>query len=411
MGIIHNFVERFASRYDAGDLSVKEDIIKFAAGKLLNADPSIQEFSTHQQLACLSQRLPIEFNSTTWITQQDEKKQVEGHLRVCLKIDQNFESMVTVTPSEPLLSEGAYFIMQRPSFNAPEAMKSVLDGFSIHKGDRGELLALLLLILARDNAIGPADQNGRPLGHRYFDLASFICGKLFVEPLPITHSDSDSISALERIKTDFPMAKAHFSHFIKLHEHKVVNKECLLVMASRGAAALCPNNHVGIDAVTPFLRSGIILSLENMGVILYQFKNDPDYNDKAKPHLFDNMDCFEVGILKPGEQPIPVIRIILALAARTPKLIVTRHPPSADYNAVIYDIWCAGLAPEILCPINGMQAGLWDSLLRASHDWKMIYKTDLESQLLRRTMNPMTACDTSHWCRFYDLADRECMCK
>src|ERR1700730_2141080 len=151
MGIIHNFVERFASRYDAGDLSVKEDIIKFAAGKLLNADPSIQEFNTHQQLACLSQRLPIEFNSTTWITQQDEKKQVEGHLRICLKADQNFESMVTVSPSEPLLSEGAYFVMQRPSFDAPEAMKSVLDGFSVHKGDRGELLGLLLLILAHDN--------------------------------------------------------------------------------------------------------------------------------------------------------------------------------------------------------------------------------------------------------------------
>src|SRR5277367_2829174 len=164
MGIIHSFVDRFGSRYDAGDRSIREDIIKFAAGKLLNADPSIQDFSTHQQFACLSQRLPIEFNSTTWISRQNEQKQVEGHLRICLKIDQNFESMVTVSASEPLLSEGAYFIMQSPSFDAPKAMKSVLDGLSVHKGDRGELLALLLLILARDNAIGPADQDGRPRG-------------------------------------------------------------------------------------------------------------------------------------------------------------------------------------------------------------------------------------------------------
>src|SRR5277367_1477839 len=105
MGIIHSFVDRFGSRYDAGDRSVREDIIKFAAGKLLNADPSIQDFSTHQQLACLSKRLPIEFNSTTWISQENEKKQVEGHR---LEVDQSFESMVTVSASEPLLSEGAY---------------------------------------------------------------------------------------------------------------------------------------------------------------------------------------------------------------------------------------------------------------------------------------------------------------
>ena len=200
------------------------------------------------------------------------------------------------------------------------------------------------------------------------------------------------------------MAKAYFSHFIKLHEHKAVDKEHLLFMASRGAAILCGNNHAGIDAVTPFLHSGISLTVENMGVILYQFKNDPDYNDNAKPHLFDSMDCYNVGILNPGDPPIPAIRIIFALAASRPKLIVTRHPPSTTYNAVIYDIWCVGLAPEILCPIKGMQAELWDSLLQASHGWKMIYNTDLARQHLRQSMNPGTACDVSHWRRF---ADRE----
>jgi hypothetical protein len=200
------------------------------------------------------------------------------------------------------------------------------------------------------------------------------------------------------------MAKAHFSHFIKVHEHKVVNKECLLVMASRGAAALCPNNRAGIDAVTPFLHSGISLMVKNMGVILYQFKNDPFYTDDPMPHLFDSMDCYKVGILNPGDPPIPAIRIVFALAARRPKLVVTRHPPSTAYKAVIYDIWCAGLAPEILCPIKGMQAELWDRLLEASHGWKMIYKMDLARQQLLQSMNPATASDIGHWCRF---ADRE----
>jgi hypothetical protein len=131
--------------------------------KLLGGVPyTHQNLESYQKLACLAQRLPIEFHSTTYTEQLEEMNQVEGHLRVCLKIDAGFESMQTVSPSEPLFSEAAYWIMQDASFNAIEAMKSVLGGFSIHKGDQGELLVMLLLTLARDAAVGPPDQLGKP---------------------------------------------------------------------------------------------------------------------------------------------------------------------------------------------------------------------------------------------------------
>ncbi len=76
---------------------------------------------------------------------KSQRKQVEGHMRVCLEIDAAFESMETASPSEPILSEAAYVIMARKSFGPLESLKSVLEGFSVHKGDRGEFLALLLL--------------------------------------------------------------------------------------------------------------------------------------------------------------------------------------------------------------------------------------------------------------------------
>src|SRR5260370_39394772 len=83
---------RFGSLYDAGDKAVREDIITFAATKLLNAEPDkVEELTDDQRLACLSQRIPLEFNSTTYIAQANERKQVEGHMRVCLKIDAAFE--------------------------------------------------------------------------------------------------------------------------------------------------------------------------------------------------------------------------------------------------------------------------------------------------------------------------------
>ena len=43
--------------------------------------------------------------------------------------------MQMVSPSEPLFSEAAYWIMQHESFDAVRALKMVLGGFAIHKGD------------------------------------------------------------------------------------------------------------------------------------------------------------------------------------------------------------------------------------------------------------------------------------
>ena len=78
-------------------------------------------FDEDQKLACLAQRLPIEFNSTTYAAKSLEMKQVEGHLRVCLKVDAGFETMTTVSASEPLLSEAAYWMMQNPAFDPLQA--------------------------------------------------------------------------------------------------------------------------------------------------------------------------------------------------------------------------------------------------------------------------------------------------
>jgi hypothetical protein len=64
----------------------------------------------------------------------------------------------------------------------------------------------------------------------------------------------------------------HFNHFIKLHDYKSIDKESLLLLMTRGAGVLCANNHTSIDAVNVFLRSGTKLSIDNLGLILYQIK-------------------------------------------------------------------------------------------------------------------------------------------
>jgi hypothetical protein len=360
----------------------------FAVGKLLNADPGTRDLTQDQTLACLSQRLPIQFNSTTYISQTAERKQVEGHMRVCLKIDAAFESMETVSSSEPLLSEAAYFIMAQKSFDPLKSFKSILEGFAVHKGDRGEFLALLLLTLARDQAVGPPDKNGCPK-RRFFSFASFVYGHLF--------SKSPSASGLKSLQHDFPQAMMHFNHFVKLHDFKSIDKECLLLLMTRGAGVLCANNHTSIDAVNVFLKSGTKLTIDNLGLILYQIKNDSHYSHNPKSKLFESMNPFDLGILKAEDAPVPVMRIFFALAAKTPSLHVNRHAPSPTYGAVVYDIWSAGLSSDFLNPIDP-QTDIWDSLLQVSYGWKDIYKaaTNVEKDL-RRSMNPGAADDGGHW--------------
>jgi hypothetical protein len=200
------------------------------------------------------------------------------------------------------------------------------------------------------------------------------------------------------LKKDFPTATMYFNHFVKLHDYKSIDKECLLLLMTRGAGVLCANNHTAIDAVTPFLRSGTKMSIDNLGLIFHQFKDDSHYTHIPKPELFSAMNPYKVGTLKAKDPPVPLIRIFFALAAKTSSLHVTRHKPSAAYKAVIYDIWCAGLSSEFLNPIEP-HTDIWDGLLQASYGWKQIYKAETDvAKDLRRSMNPGAADDSiSHW--------------
>ncbi|KAF8339317.1 hypothetical protein F5887DRAFT_1232790 [Amanita rubescens] len=239
--IVHMGRPLFGSRWDAGDVTVQAGIVTFAVGKLLNANPSTQHLNADQMLACLSQRLPIEFNSTTYISQSAERKQVEGHMRVCLNIDAGFQSMTTVSSSEPLLSEAAYVIM------------------------------LLAFQLATD--------------------AQYITDSSTLHP-SCTECLFKSLSApgLEKLQDDFPDAKMHFNHFVKLHDFKSIDKETLLLLMTRGAGVLCANSQASIDAVTVFLKSGTTLTTDNFGLILCQFKNNPAYSKNPQSKLFESMD-------------------------------------------------------------------------------------------------------------------------
>ena len=376
------------------DLHSTENIITFATTKLLNAElDKVEELTNNQRLACLSQCIPLEFNSTTYITQANKRKQVEGHMHVCLKIDAIFESMITVSASEPLLSEAAYSIMAHSSFNVPKAMKSVLEGFSINKGDRGEFL---LLIIAHDNVVGPLVAHGLPAGSRIINVAFFLSGGLF-----------QCLPALLALHQDFPISKMYLNHYVKVHEYAAIDAESLLLLASQGAGIFCANGQYVIDGINLFLFHGTTLAFKNLSLMLWQGKNDAAFTATPQPSVFEAMDVYKLKIMKEGDVAVPLIKIVFVLATRTGCLTVVRHPPLVDYNAVVYEIWCAGISPDIFNAVKPSQANTWAALLQALYGWKTIYRGDSVDKELRMSMNPGAVTEFGHWRRWTKQSDEQ----
>jgi hypothetical protein len=326
---------RCGARFDFSSSEIKDAIIQFGAMKLLGGVPfTHQSLNNHQTLACLAQRLPIEFHSTTYFEQSQEMEQIEGHLHVCLKINAGFESMQTVSPSKPLFSEAAYWIMHDEAFDAVRASKMVLGGFAIHKGDRGELLVMLLLTLARDSAVGPPDRLGKPK-QQWMSVMSFFEFLFHASPsghatnhLSIFNAKGYVVASEEGVSsydkafhTQFADSKFYFNHWIKVHQFGLLNVKYLLSLYCRGAAIQCANSQHGIDGLMPFLWRGTKLSRDNLGVCMWQAKNDPSFTDQPNTSLFEAMDPFTVKIFGDDSGPdILVIRIVFVPAADRPSV-------------------------------------------------------------------------------------------
>ncbi|THH08631.1 hypothetical protein EW146_g8931 [Bondarzewia mesenterica] len=471
--------------------TVRKYIVNFAAQKLLNVAPDkVTALAEEQKMACLSHRLPIEMMSSTYTGMEQQKKQVEAHLRVALKIEDGFRTIQTVCPSEPILAEGAWTVMHRSDFDAPSAMQSILSGFSVNQGDRGELVALLLLILARDAAVAPKDEQSRSNAERrVFSVITFLeClfqlggrGRMpprrssrhqtihrndIFEARPSLYKTEEE--ANRSLKDAFADAKMHFNHFIKVHDRKLLCPKYLLFFASRGIGVLCGNSQGGIDAFLPFTYRGSQLTLENMGVILWQFKNDGRYTSGVKEWVFDAMNPYELGLFhEEADAVVPVIRVVFALAGKIPCLKVRPRPPplvpSPTFTAegsktkrnssrpgksrswsptkararamskgkgkakegdveeepqepkkfTAYDIWCSGLTSDTYAPITERSEKIWASILRTSQEWKKIYKSPSHKYTqLRQSQNPGAAAQAgffSSWVRadLLDVSDSE----
>lgn len=409
---------RWGSRYAKGNKAVRKAILQFAVQKLLCRtipDDGKCNFDEAETYAILSQRLALDIctpqylfdNANSFVSLNGVeiiRRQVQNHLRVCMGIGKGIESLRAIAPSEPILSEAACHIMLHPDFRILEALTTVLTGFNIRRGDRGELLVACFFNLARDNVIKlwlPRDE---------MRLCSFFSVNQLFENL-FTASVNSTIRGSKpslcsstvddkSFQEVFAKAQMHFNHVIKPQEQKLLTRRYLLLFMARGAAALGANCQPGFDAVYPFLYNSNDerLNVENVGFVIVQVKNDPSVSP-SNDEVFKKMDPFGCSLLKDSDKvnerfPIPIIRLVFLIAKKEEKstfLYKTYKSPSDGATSLgsdgrplftSYDYVCTGISPSILNVIKPSEAGQWGALAGEGNIFDGVSAPDvLRSQL------------------------------
>jgi hypothetical protein len=372
-------------------------------------------------------RLALEFNATTLASQIKEREQVEKHMRVCLMVNQGFETAVTVAPSEPLLAEGAFLIMkQRDAFNLPITLLKELEGPGLDKGDRGELICLVLLILARDIVAQRTDKAAISLLDFIQALLAPGWHKVVLSSKPAKCRTTPEGN--RSFEETFKNSRIYFNHFIKIHDPKIINRGFLWALIARGAAILCANNQSGMDVITPFVYWDAKLQRDNVSAIFFQVKNDKRYSTTPNIFLFDAMNPYFLRFFDMDEaNPLPIIRIVFALAASDAGVEVIEHtarrqnPPRKAKGKkqkkmappfTAYDIWCAKASIDTFAVITPEEehAGTYAALLKVGNVFPQAYEaqTTIKSAMSgRRNMNPGTAVHPDHWVRFAKISGEE----
>ncbi|KAM6501286.1 hypothetical protein JOM56_004300 [Amanita muscaria] len=402
----------FGSRYFNGDADIRNYIAYYAAEKLLGgvAFPHTPEakketFTSEAKLGKLSIVVLRKFNATTLASQNRERTQVEKHMRVCLVMNTEFETAVTIAPSEPILAEAAYLLMEdREVFDLPRALLDELQRPGLDKGDRGELICLVLLLIARDVAV--QEKRSAVIDVRFF------MEKLLASQWSTTVSNARPAQCCTNTEDQRPFSEAfekskmYFNHFIKVHDFKVINRAFLWRLIARGAAVLCADNQGGIDVLLPFF--------EERPKIL---KHPKSFSVRCHGYILGFFDVDE-------QKPVPIIRMVFALASSescikavegaslgknptrtaTPKGKERACPP---YTA--YDIWCAGTSAVTFSVVKPSDERVYSDLLKLCRLFPGVYEahTEIDSaKSARRNMNPGTAAHPDHWHWFSTFQQR-----
>jgi hypothetical protein len=342
----------------------ENQIIRFAKQKLLNSNSESLEDKAGS-LACLCMRFALEFGTKPNARSRDIiRKQIERHMRLCIAATTGFEEFVTIAGSEPLLAEAAFELTHDSNVNPVHHLASHSDLYCVDRGRRGELVAALIIMQARDMALQAPS--------RLMTVCEFLKSLLpssafdtLLNSLPTFSRENEN----EPFGTTFQNYAMWFNHVIKIEDSKMIAAEHLWFFITRGAMVMCTDNQRGVDIILPICVREEHLGPDTVTAVLIQVKNSVSFGYNIDDSLFDAMCPFKIGLFRRSDNrpPRPIIRMVFALAKDEPSGV--RFPATRERNHfddfTAFDVWCAGLSSDTFNHVKGDE-GSYKLLLQRS---------------------------------------------
>ncbi|KAH9830318.1 uncharacterized protein C8Q71DRAFT_851321 [Rhodofomes roseus] len=364
----------FGTLRGAGIQEWRENLVPLAAQRLLHTyELGQNDLTSAQLLACASQRLALTLDARVEAEQLATMNQVQDHMRLCFFQQTDCErtgatQAISQSGSEPLLAEAAYYAVHRSAANLVVALKTMLVDVPVDAANGGQLLASLLLILARDATVGEPDAHGRPApvpGGRSGRIMGAI--RFFRTLFPFMrapHARADAFPTKvdlsddqRRLVADFERefndCQMYFNHFVSV-PRQVLQMHYLHALLARGAAARCAQLGHPVDAILTMVDGG---RAEKDKVNLILIKAVESSDGLPAEDTFSAMDPYDRCIWAPDYVPHkPLVRIVFAFDV--PRALgdfhIARKENIDDQHRsyVSYDIRIAGLSPDIVGPLD-----------------------------------------------------------
>ncbi|TDL25340.1 hypothetical protein BD410DRAFT_785264 [Rickenella mellea] len=373
------------------------DLVLFAAQKLLRRPITWPlKLSENESLAVLSTLLALDYCSKTLRDHEEEQRQVAHHMRVCFDVSSDFHTMVTVSPSEPILAEAALLCLRYSEMTPGKMLDDVLGRSLVAAGDRGEHIAAFLCLKASLDA--RKYQTTAKLS-----LLNFL--KFFLRADVSKFEPSVSSGSQLPLGKAFESAYVYFNHAIKLSTPEVAKASVLWATVARGALIVLANSHKGADLLV-LICMGDQVTADSVTFGIIRINRDGSFTFSDASTLISAMDPYAIGLYPSGHQfKHPIIRLVMSFysEAETTSVPASANVSSeADLNASFtsYDVWCGGISEQVYACI--LKGEVWDYLgaLRTCTPLSKMFSDPnitKEAEVAHRSQLPMFALQKGHW--------------
>ncbi|KAG6808805.1 hypothetical protein H0H92_002835 [Tricholoma furcatifolium] len=266
--------------------------------KLEDNQPLPYQVEKSDLLPLIAIRVDLTFESNRDEAIYLESLMVASSMRTVYSVPEHRQYLRGGYPSEPFLAEAAarnlfsqmrgnaeswHSVREAYRTNVPDAISKWLACGLVGKGERGELVARMLVTLAHDMAV--INLNGNdfdstppslpPSFSQPVSVVDFLSSLLSRDHLKkVLEARPDNMESGSTLKDAFKDACVHFTHFVRGEDDYILTDQACMIFMCRGAAMQGYNELPTTDLVIPVVMDkSKPLDRDNMSVIFIQVKN------------------------------------------------------------------------------------------------------------------------------------------